>query len=314
VACCGRQKPLAFVSRGRKAPKLPEVVKRPVKGGGTPVELARELLDSRAPRDIRKLLADERKRLVEFKRFRISEVRASCKTAKIETRKRRAAQRAKLLRMWAQAQRAELDRHAKNCEAERAAILQTYAEGRERNRAIAQAVKRERSERAAMAKRHRKPADIKKAIRAREKRGEALDEARNEVEAVAPELLAYFDKVKARLRKAKKMSLAETFFHDAEAHPEQVIAAREHKSERDVKRLIETGEERWKSRHEKIQGMICERATKAARAGKLFQLKASEEKALAALGIAPGPLMARCYNAVATRRRKVSQRLAPAPF
>jgi len=295
----------------KKAPTVSRVTARPRR---TAAQNAAQLVNTVSPKRIREILSGERKRLIAIKRAGLIRVREDAKRGRVRVKERRKAQRERLLRMWSRNQAAELDRLDRTIRERKAAIMATFDRGTARNRALAEAVRDAKRQKAEAKRRARSPAQLRAAIKAQERRDENLSRARDEVESTAPRLLPYFDKVKAKLRAKKNISLAEQFFQLAQENTDAALLASQRDADRQVAELVRQGEPRWNTQARRIEGAICNKATKAAKAGKLYKLPARERTALSKLGIDAGPLMSRCYNDAVSRRRVVSARMAAAPF
>lgn len=301
------------MSCGCKMKKKVEIIarKRPQKGAR---ELAREVLTLRGARELKKILKEERARLLESKREKLTALRGECKAAKQKARDRAAKRRADVLAKWKRARDADLKEHAAQCDRQKAAILEMFADGKERARALAQAAADERAHLKLLKRRVRSEKDVARAMKSKERAQERIDLLRQEVQAVAPQMVPYFDKVIGRIRAGEHQSMLDAFFEMAEKHPEDVILAAGRKADREVAKLIAAGEPKWKQRAMQFEAKICERAANAARAGKVYRLKDRESASLESLGINPARVMNECYNRNVSTRRKVSERHAEAPF
>lgn len=303
----------------KKAPpksRAPEVMRKK-EPRATIKEDARLMLDSRSPADIKRILREEKKRLLENKKRQLQSARQACRESRAKMRAREKERREELVKRWQEDQERELAAHHERCRNRREWIKATYTADRERVKLLDAELKREKELRAAIKRRHLAPAAVRAAMRKREKQSEDKDHARNEIARVSPRLLPYFDKVKGRLKKRPHMTLVESFLLDAEEHPEEVVIASQRGADREVAQLVREGEDAFRTRHARIEGLICERARRHAKRkgqGPAFQLKASELRALGRIGVDAGRLMNECYNQQLRRRRIVSQRLEDAPF
>lgn len=275
-----------------------------------------ERLAAKPAKEARSLISQAFAHFRERRSHRLAEVRRQAKEGLRLAKARNKDRKAKILAALANNLRAELLRIAETKAAEIKLAKDAYHRDVERARAIAEAMKRHKAAVAAAKRKHAGDAvRVKAAARMREKKGEAHEEARRNVEAEHPELLPYFDKVKSKLKHTKQRSRTEHFYQLAHDDPEGAILASQRAADKAVHAMLKHQPRTWESRAKSIESRICSRAGKLFMKGRPFALSSGERSALKKLGIDHEQIETACYR---PPRRIVSGRgqtaRASAPF